>query len=63
MARLQDALEQRTKIAELKRLITSGAYETIEELEDAVDAFLWGDEDSAETSPEAVPANEAISPA
>jgi hypothetical protein len=33
------------KIAELKRLITTGHYETIEKLEDAVDAFLWSEHD------------------
>jgi hypothetical protein len=29
----------------LKRLITSGAYETQEMLEEAVDAFLWSEQD------------------
>ena len=48
MARFQDALEQRAKIAELKRLITSGAYNTFEQLEDAVDALLWNDLDQAD---------------
>ena len=33
------------KIAELKRLITAGQYETQEKLEDAVDAFLWSEQD------------------
>jgi len=33
------------KIAELKRLITAGRYETQEKLEDAVDAFLWSEQD------------------
>ena len=35
----------RQKIAELKRLITAGNYETLEKLEDAVDAFLWSEQD------------------
>ncbi len=33
------------KIAELKRLITSRTYETLEMLEEAVDAFLWSEYD------------------
>ena len=33
------------KIAQLKRLITSGNYETLEKLEEAVDAFLWSEQD------------------
>ncbi len=33
------------KIAELKRLITTGHYETLEMLEDAVDSFLWREHD------------------
>ena len=36
------------KIAELKRLISSGQYETQEKLEDAVDAFLWSEHDRRE---------------
>ncbi len=32
-------------IAELKRLITAGTYETLEKLEEAVDAFLWSERD------------------
>ena len=44
MIRSVEAAEQREKIAELKRLIASGQYETLEKLEDAVDAFLWAEE-------------------
>lgn len=57
MAHSQDVLEQRTKIAELKRLITSRAYETLDELEDAVDALLWGDEESSQL-PDQMPAEQ-----
>ena len=34
-----------TKIAQLKQLISTGHYETLEKLEDAVDAFLWSEQD------------------
>ncbi len=37
--------KREAKIAELKRLITGGQYETQEKLEDAVDAFLWSERD------------------
>ncbi len=37
--------KREAKIAELKRLITAGQYETQEKLEDAVDAFLWSERD------------------
>lgn len=33
------------KIAELKRLISAGKYETMEMLEDAVDSFMWSEQD------------------
>lgn len=45
MVRAIEAAARDAKIAELKRLITSGHYETLEKLEEAVDAFLWGEED------------------
>jgi hypothetical protein len=45
MARTAETTSRETTIAELKRLITSGHYETLEKLEDAVDAFLWSDRD------------------
>lgn len=49
MVRMSDATLQEAKIAELKRLITSRTFESLEMLEDAVDACLWGGEDQAET--------------
>ena len=45
MTRNADAAVREAKIAELKRLITSGNYETLEKLEDAVDTFLWSEVD------------------
>jgi len=45
MTRSSEAVARDVKIAELKRLITSGLYETQEKLEDAVDAFLWSEHD------------------
>ena len=49
MTRAAEA-EREAKIAELKRLITAGKYETLEKLEDAVDAFLWGQEDEQQAT-------------
>jgi len=45
MARSFDAAAREAKIVELKHLITAGRYETLEKLEDAVDAFLWAEHD------------------
>jgi hypothetical protein len=45
MARFAEATAREAKVAELKRLITAGRYETLEKLEDAVDAFLWSEQD------------------
>ena len=45
MTRSVEIAEREAKIAELKRLITRGQYETLEKLEDAVDAFLWSEQD------------------
>jgi anti-sigma28 factor (negative regulator of flagellin synthesis) len=45
MARSAEAAAREEKIAELKRLITNGTYETSEKLEEAVDAFLWSEQD------------------
>jgi hypothetical protein len=47
MVRLLEAGVQEAKKAELKRLITSRRFESLETLEDAVDACLWGDEESS----------------
>jgi hypothetical protein len=49
MARSADAADREAKIAELKRLITAGTYETIEKLEEAVDALLWSELDRQQT--------------
>ena len=53
MTRTSESDAREAKIAELKRLITSGTYETLEMLEEAVDAFLWRelDELQAEYGP------------
>jgi hypothetical protein len=45
MARFVEETAREAKVAELKRLITTGKYETLEKLEDAVDAFLWSEQD------------------
>ncbi len=45
MAHCVEAAARDAKIAELKRLITTGTYETLEMLEEAVDAFLWSEQD------------------
>ena len=45
MAQPVESAAREAKIAELKRLITAGTYETLEKLEDAVDAFLWSEQD------------------
>jgi hypothetical protein len=48
MTRSVETAARDAKIAELKRLITSGRYESLEKLEDAVDAFLWSEHDRAQ---------------
>ena len=45
MTRVTETAAREAKIAELKRLITAGKYETLEMLEDAVDALLWREQD------------------
>jgi hypothetical protein len=45
MTRFAEAAAREAKIVELKRLITARRYETMEKLEDAVDAFLWSEQD------------------
>ncbi len=40
-----DSAAREAKIAQLKRLIRAEKYETLEKLEDAVDAFLWHEQD------------------
>lgn len=48
MAHSAERAVREAKIAELKRLIIAGQYETQEKLEDAVDAFLWSEQDRRE---------------
>ena len=50
MVRSAEAAARESKLAELKRLITTCRYESLEKLEDAVDALLWGDGDSEPAS-------------
>jgi hypothetical protein len=45
MNQATEVMAREAKIAELKRLITSRTYETLEMLEEAVDAFLWSEYD------------------
>lgn len=45
MTRSTDAADRADLIAKMKRMITTGKYETIEKLEDAVDALLWSEHD------------------
>ena len=55
MVQSAEVVQREAKIAELKRLIAAGTYETLEKLEDAVDAFLWGEGDRAPSRAEALP--------
>lgn len=50
MARSADNASE-AKIAELKRLIRTGSYETQEMLEDAVDRLLWSEHDRLQEQP------------
>ncbi|HEY2253617.1 MAG TPA: hypothetical protein VGH74_21225 [Planctomycetaceae bacterium] len=43
MVRSAEMAARKAKLAELKQLITSCHYDSLEKLEDAVDALLWGD--------------------
>jgi|GEM_PF-2980378 len=45
MIQSTEVMAREATIAELKRLITSRTYETLEMLEEAVDAFLWSEHD------------------
>lgn len=49
MARTTEIAARDAVIAELKRLITAGTYETLDKLEDAVDSFLWSEQDRLHT--------------
>ena len=46
MVRSAEASAREAKLAELKQLITSRHYESLEKLEEAVEAFLWGEEEA-----------------
>jgi hypothetical protein len=52
MVRSAEAAAREAKLAELKQLITSRHYESLEKLEDAVDALLWGDSEVAQLTAE-----------
>jgi len=54
MSRSAEAAAREAKINELKRLIRAGQYETVEMLEDAVDAFLCREQDQLQESSGAV---------
>ena len=54
MTRSAEAAAQAAKIAELKQLIKTSTFETLEKLEEAVDAFLWADDEDAETDSQPV---------
>lgn len=55
MTQTAEVLAREAKIAELKRLITSRTYETLEMLEEAVDAFLWSEYDERQTDAPRLP--------
>ncbi len=55
MARSAEAAAREAKIAELKRLITAGTYETLEKLEEAVDSFMWSELDRLQAEPAPAP--------
>lgn len=52
MTRSADSAARDAKIAQLKRLIRAEKYETLEMLEDAVDAFLWREQDQLQAEHE-----------
>jgi hypothetical protein len=52
MARSAEIAAREAEIAGLKRLITSRRYETIELLEEAVDAYLWSEHDRRQADQE-----------
>lgn len=45
MTRSAEAAVQAAKLAELKRIITANSFDSVEKLEEAVDAFLWADDE------------------
>jgi hypothetical protein len=52
MTRSAEAAAREAKIAQLKQLITTGHYESIEKLEEAVDVFLWSEQDRLQAEQE-----------
>ena len=48
MVRSTEVSRREAKVAEFKRLITSRHFDSLEMLEEAVEAFLWGEEASGE---------------
>jgi hypothetical protein len=46
MVRSAELSAREARIAELKQLITSRHYDSLEKLEEAVEAFLWGEEEA-----------------
>ncbi len=52
MTRSAEAAAREAKIAQLKRLITTGHYESLEKLEEAVDVFLWSEQDRLQAEQE-----------
>ena len=55
MIQTTELMSREATIAELKRLITSRTYETLEMLEEAVDAFLWSEHDQSQSEPLRLP--------
>lgn len=55
MIQTTEVMAREATIAELKRLITSRTYETLEMLEEAVDAFLWNEYDQRQIDPPRLP--------
>lgn len=54
-----EAAKRETIISELKRLITARSYASLDELEDAVDTFLWQGEKPEVQGAAASPASPA----
>lgn len=55
MARTAETVAREAKIAELKRLISAGTFETLEKLEEAVDSFMWSELDRLQAEPVPAP--------
>lgn len=46
MSRTAESQAQAAKVAELKRLLATRSFDSLDTLEEAVDALMWDDEDS-----------------